>query len=296
MNVELDWVDAHHHLWDLSHIKYPWLLDRGAERFFGQPDPIRRNYLSADFADDVDNRISKSVHIQVGAVAEDEVRETAFAQSCSNVSSGCFPSAAVVAVDLGKTDIQAKLEAHLSFDLTRGVRHIIGKSAEENPSLPKFVAGIWIANWKLLQAHDLSFDLQLTEDQYEVVLAALSAVPDMKVSICHFASPWDQTEAGFERWKNWMRQFASLPNTYMKLSGFSMFKWQWDEAEFIKWSLAAVEIFGAERCMFGSNFPVDKLYVTYADLFTAWNKVAGQFSSSDAAFLAGGTAKSFYRL
>ena len=188
--LELDWVDAHHHLWDLSHIQYPWLLDRGGERFFGQPDPIRRNYLVADFAADVGGRISRSVHIQVGAAPQDEVRETAFAQSCSANTGGSFPSAAVVAIDLGQSDIQHKLLSQLSFDLTRGVRHIIGKSAEENPSLPKFVPEVWINNWKLLVEHDLSFDLQLTEDQYEVVLAALSEVPQLKVSICHFASPF----------------------------------------------------------------------------------------------------------
>ena len=87
-----------------------------------------------------------------------------------------------------------------------------------------------------------------------------------------------------------------MPNTYMKLSGFSMFKWKWDEAEFVKWSQAAVEIFGVECCMFGSNFPVDKLYVTYGDLFAAWNKVVRQYSLSEAAYLAGKTAKNFYRL
>jgi predicted TIM-barrel fold metal-dependent hydrolase len=296
MTLELNWVDAHHHLWDLSHIQYPWLMDKGGERFFGQPDPIRRNYLIADFAADVADRVSRSVHIQVGAAVQDEARETAFAQSCSNSTGGCFPSAAVVAIDLGQPDIQHKLELQLGFELTRGVRHIIGKSAEENPTLPLFVPEVWVNNWKLLVEHDLSFDLQLTEDQYEVVLAALSKVPELKVSICHFASPWDQSDAGFKRWKDWMKEFSSLPNTYMKMSGFSMFKWKWDEAEFVKWALDAVEIFGVERCMFGSNFPVDKLYVSYADLFAAWSKVASQFSSAEATYLAGQTAKNFYRL
>ena len=184
----------------------------------------------------------------------------------------------------------------LEFELTRGVRHLIGHSADENPTLPLFVPEVWVNNWKLLVEHDLSFDLQLTEDQYEVVLTALSKVPELKVSICHFASPWDQSDAGFKRWKDWMKEFSSLPNTYMKMSGFSMFKWKWEEAEFIKWALAAVEVFGVERCMFGSNFPVDKLYVSYADLFAAWSKGASQVASAEATYLAGQTAKNFYRI
>ena len=64
---ELEWIDAHHHLWDLSRIDYPWLLAKGEARFFGQPDPIRKDYLVKDSQNDAGDFISRSVHIQVGA-------------------------------------------------------------------------------------------------------------------------------------------------------------------------------------------------------------------------------------
>ena len=292
----MEWVDAHHHLWDLSRIQYPWLLATGEARFFGQPDPIRKNYLVNHYQEDCRGRIARSVHIQVGARPEDELEETAFVQECSHENGGQLPAGAVVALDLGQVDIQESLEAHRAFPVTRGVRHMIGKSAGENALLPPFAPDIWVPNWRRVAASGLSFDLQLTEDQYGMVLAALQKVPELNVSICHLASPWDRSVDGFRRWRGWMRRFAELPNLAMKISGLSMFSRQWEENTFLEWAEASIEIFGAGRCMLGSNFPVDRLYVSFDELFSAWQKLAAMCSAGEADQLAGGTAARFYRL
>jgi predicted TIM-barrel fold metal-dependent hydrolase len=294
--MNLAWVDAHHHLWDLSRVNYPWLLARGEARFFGQPDPIRKDYLLANYLEDTAGRISQSVHVQVGAAAGHELRETAFVDSCSRESGGRLPAAAVVAVDMGRSEIEDQLEAQLDFGITRGVRQMIGKSPEENPGLPPFVAEVWVANWRRVAERGLTFDLQLTEDQYGVVLAALKEVPELKVAICHLASPWDRSGEGFRRWRNWMARFAELPNITMKISGLSMFSHRWEESVFLQWAGAALELFGADRCMLGSNFPVDSLHVSYDQLFSAWNKLVAQCSPEEAARLAGQTAADFYSL
>ena len=61
-------IDAHHHLWDLQAVHYPWLMAQGEVRFFGDPAPIQRDYLLPEFtADAAAHNISASVHIQVGA-------------------------------------------------------------------------------------------------------------------------------------------------------------------------------------------------------------------------------------
>lgn len=294
--AELTWVDAHHHLWDLSRVNYPWLRARGEARFFGQPDPIRKNYLHSDFLADTAGRISKSVHVQVGARPGDELLETDFVQGCSVESGGRLPAGAVVAVDLGRRDIGKELEGQAAYPVTRGVRHMIGKSPEENPGLPPFKPEIWVPNWREVEQRDLAFDLQLTEDQYAVVLAALERVPGLKVAVCHLASPWDRSEEGFRRWRKWMGRFAERPDTVMKISGLSMFTREWDEALFLRYAEASLEIFGTDRCMLGSNFPVDSLYVSYDRLFSAWRKLAAQCSPDGAAWLAGGTAIEFYSL
>ena len=292
----MNWIDAHHHLWDLSRIHYPWLMARGEARFFGQPDPIRRDYLIDDYLRDTAGRIDRSVHIQVGARPQDDWAETEFIDDCSRQTGGRLPAAAVPAIDMGQADISAALEAHARYPLVRGFRHMIGKSPEENASLPPFVPSAWIPNFQRLARHDMGFDLQLTEDQYGMVLEALGQVPGLKVSLCHLASPWDRSGEGFRRWCEWMGRFAELPNAYMKISGLAMFTKRHEPQTFLKYGEAALEIFGARRCMLGSNFPVDSLYVSYDQLFTDWKQLAGRCSPQDAAELCGGAARRFYRL
>lgn len=292
----MDWIDAHHHLWDLSRVHYPWLMARGEARFFGQPDPIRRDYLIDDYLADTAGRIVRSVHIQVGARVEDELEETAFVAACSARTGGRLPAAAVPAIDMNQPDISERLEAQCRYPLVRGVRHMIGKSPEENASLPPFVSSVWRPNFQRLADAGLGFDLQLTEDQFEAVLGVLEQVPDLGVSICHLASPWDRSADGFRRWRAWMRRFAQLPNTYMKISGLSMFTRRWERDTFLAYGEAALDIFGARRCMLGSNFPVDRLYVDFDSLFDAWETLVGRCSEADREWLAGRTAERFYRL
>jgi len=122
MLPELEWIDAHQHLWDLSRVEYPWLLAKGEVRFFGQPDPIRKNYLIRQYLDDTAGRISRSIHVQVGAKPGHELRETEFVDDCSRQTEGRLPVAAVVAVDMGGEGLEQELEAQLAFPLTRGVR------------------------------------------------------------------------------------------------------------------------------------------------------------------------------
>ena len=93
-----------------------------------------------------------------------------------------------------------------------------------------------------------------------------------------------------------MKQFAELPNTTLKISGLCMFTQTWDEAVFKDWAEASLEIFGADRCMLGSNFPVDSLYVDYEQLFNVWQNVVSQCSVDEAPDLAGRTAARFYKL
>jgi predicted TIM-barrel fold metal-dependent hydrolase len=297
MSQITSWVDAHHHLWDLDTLHYPWLAAKGQNRFFGQPDPIRKNYLIEDFERDHQQQISQSVHIQVGAA--NSLKETEFIHrlSQSNQSNTMhLPSAAVIAIDMRQPSIEQQLSRHLPYNIIRGVRDIIGKSPEENKLLPHFIPNIWLNNWQYLASKSLSFDLQLTSEQYELVLKTLKQVPELKVVICHLASPWDQSEVGFCFWEEYMRAYAKLPNCYMKISGFSMFKQVFNPEMFKRYAHTAIEIFGPERCMFGSNFPVDKLYISYADLLTQWQEITSLYSRHDANYLAAKTAHKFYQL
>lgn len=291
--ASIDFIDAHHHLWDLSKISYPWLAAKGTKRFFGQPDPIRKHYLPEHYFNDHQGQIKSSVHIQVGCIPEHNLHETRLISHFAE--QGCPIAAIVPAVDMTSNDLHNQLDSQQTYPLVKGVRHMIGKSPDENYQLPAFKSKAWLEGWRLLTKKNLTFDLQLTEEQYQVVFDTLIKVPDLKVVLCHFASPWDQTEQGFNNWKTWMKRFASrLPHCYIKLSGFSMFTHSFDENNFIKYATAAIEIFGDQRCMLGSNFPVDKLHMTFQDLITSWQVLLKLCNKNEALNITAVTVKRFY--
>ncbi|WP_189637881.1 amidohydrolase family protein [Thalassotalea sp. HSM 43] len=289
-------IDAHHHLWDIEKNHYPWLAAKGEMRFFGQPDPIRVNYLPADFIEDHLKQVERSVHIQVGIEPSARVHETKWLQQCHNQSNGRYPAKAVVDIDMLATDVEQQIIAQKQYSITQGVRHIIGKSTEENKQLPDFDRDKWLASLQLLVKHQLSFDLQCTSEQYQQIYTVIRQVPELKVAICHLASPWEQTESGFAHWQQYMAKFAALPNVYMKISGFAMFNHGFIEPMFIKYASQAIELFGAQRCMLGSNFPVDKLYMSYQQLLMVWQNLLSIYDQEQQQHLAYNTAQSFYQL
>jgi predicted TIM-barrel fold metal-dependent hydrolase len=292
--TRLKFIDAHHHLWDLSRLTYPWLEAKGSKRFFGQPDPIRKNYLPQDYFNDHQGQVNSSIHIQVGCIPEHNIRETQLISSF--VDHGAPISAIIPSVDMRSDDLVEQLDLQQAFPLVKGVRHMIGKSASENHQLPVFKGSDWIEAWRLLAKRKLTFDLQLTEEQYEDVYNTLCNVPELNVVICHLASPWDQSKEGFLRWQLAMKKFAKLPNCSMKISGFSMFNHGMIEEKFADYIHAAIDIFGPHRCMFGSNFPVDKLYISYTNLFKIWQKILACYNQEESKQLTAGSAANFYQL
>ena len=293
-------VDAHHHLWDLDKIHYSWLMARGIARFFGDPTPIQHNYLASNFLDDIgDLPVTKSVHIQVGADLSDSVTETRWLQSEAEHTPHGIPNAIVAFCDLAASNAAEILDAHAEFSNLRGIRQIVGRSPDEDSkstSAQLLDNPIWIENLTRLPSRRLSFDLQLIPEQLPAVTKVLSNIPDLRVALCHCGSPHDQSKDGLAFWRRELARLAELPNVFCKLSGFSMFEQNWNAERVRATALAAIDIFGVNRCMFGSNFPVEKLYVSYQELYASYLEIIDSFSDSEKHALMAGNAIQFYRL
>ncbi len=261
-------IDAHHHLWDLKKVHYPWLMAKGVKRFFGDPAPIQKDYLVEDLRSDAGEIIlAGSVHIQVGA--NNSFEETTFVESQSKNG---LPQAHVADTNLQAGNISHVLNSLSDFPLVRGVRQIVGRHPVEdakNGSDALIDDPNWQKGLKILSNKGLSFDLQMIAPQYERMVNILSTLPNLRVAICHFASPWDQDVKSLQHWKDNMARLSELPNVYMKFSGFSMFKPNWNLDDIEPYILASLDLFGEDRCMVGSNYPVDGLHRPYEDIFCA---------------------------
>jgi predicted TIM-barrel fold metal-dependent hydrolase len=264
-------IDAHHHLWDLSAVHYPWLMARGVERFFGDPAPIQRNYLINEFrAEAAGEGISASVHIQVGA--EDSMSEARWVQSVADASPD-WPLRQVVFVDLTAPDLDAHLDAFQELPSVVGVRQIVGRALGEDAETgtntlldnPAFVAGLQNAGER-----ELSFDLQLIPELMGKTAELLARAPDTAVALCHAGSPHDRSSDGLARWTGELAALSDLPQVRCKLSGLGMFDHDWVSESFRPIVETCLDQFSPNRVMFGSNFPVDKLYSDYATLIQAF--------------------------
>jgi predicted TIM-barrel fold metal-dependent hydrolase len=288
-------IDAHHHLWDLQACHYPWLMARGEQRFFGDPTPIQRNYLVEDFLGESRRYVpERSVHIQVGVAPGDELKESEWLQAQAPL-----PSVFVAACDLSAPGIRASLEQHGSLDKFRGVRQILGRHAEEDRKHgsddllenPAFLAGL-----RELAAMGASFDLQMIPPQMERLIALLRQVPELPVALCHCGSPWDQSPAGIASWRSGLEALAELPQVYCKVSGLGMFNHNWAPEDLQPIIFTVIEVFGPQRVMFGSNFPVDKLYNSYQALWRAYDEICAGFSDAERQQMFYRTAADFYRI
>jgi len=294
-------VDAHHHLWDLEACHYPWLMARGERRFFGDPTPIQKDYLLGDFHADIGALpVRASVHVQVGVTPDQAVAETEWLQAVADsAGSRGMPQAIVGFCDLRAPDAEDILNAHQQYGNCRGVRQIVGRAPGEDAragtgALLRDPA--WQRGLGLLARRGLSFDLQLTPWQMTAAAAALDGVGDLRVALCHTGSPWDQSAAGFRYWRRGMTALAALPNVHCKLSGFGMFDPDWTAESIRPFVLTAIELFSPARCMFGSNFPVDKLYRSYAEVWEAIEATTRELNEAERQLVHAGTACAFYRI
>ncbi|ABD55212.1 amidohydrolase family protein [Jannaschia sp. CCS1] len=264
------YIDAHHHVWAPdSHgdaIGYGWLRDIGAMKPFGDPTPIQRDYLMAEFLSEAPDAPRASVHVQTDGTLPDPVAETRFVQAQADATD--HPVKIVGLADLGAEDLTGTLDRHAESRDFCGVRQIAAR-LDHRPDLTfapqDYLADEqWVNGLKILEDRGLTFDLQIYPEQAEAALEALSATPALTVIIDHALCPYDP--AKITQWQAAVALMAARDNTFIKLSGWGMYDAEWDLNGGVSVQPLVshiLERFGADRVMWGSNFPVEKLATRY---------------------------------
>ncbi len=294
-------VDAHHHLWDLQACHYPWLMARGERRFFGDPTSLQRNYVVADFLEDARSLpLQASVHVQVGAAEADSLRETQWLQAVADAPrSRGLPQAIVAFCDLTSPNAPQQLAAQAAHRNLRGIRQIVGRAPAEDARYGSDALlddPFWLQNLRGLPSLGLSFDLQLIPAQMQRAARVLSDAPGLRVALCHCGSPWERQGPGWRLWQAGIDALAALPNVYCKLSGFGMFDPRWDVARIAPVVEHCLAAFGPTRCMFGSNFPVERLVSDYRAVWERYAQLTQRQAPAVRDALFAGTAREFYRI
>ncbi len=292
-------VDSHFHLFDLEHAFYPWLSPRPVPQgMAGDVTPIARPYSIDDYrAEFGHHRVVKAVHVEAGYDPAAPVAETRWLQSVADAHG--FPHAIVAKVALHEDDAEAQMERHAAHRNVRGVRHMLNWHADASKTYTprNFLDDPpWVANYAKLARFGFSFDLQIYAGQMRQAADLAARHPDIPVVLDHGGMPVDRAPEDIARWREGLSQLAAVPHVAIKISGLGMCDHQWTTDSIRPFVLTIIELFGPERCMFGSNFPVDKLYSSFATLFDAFDAITRGFTESERDLLFAGTAEKFYRI
>ena len=290
-------IDAHHHIWRQTDL--PWLLGPERPRIFGPYAAIKRDYPVEEYCADIKGTgIKKSVYVQANWAPNWFKDEIAWVQS---VADGIgWPHAIVGFLDFTKGDVTPVLESLKDCSLLRGFRQQF--HWHENP-LYRFapdrrqLADPRVAeNIGKLAEHGFTFDLQVFPGQMADAAKLADACPDVTFVLQHAGMLEDRSQAGWKAWRAAMADLAKRKNVVTKLSAFGTFIHRNDPdfiADIVK---ETVSIFGADRCMFGSNFPIEKLWTNYQDLIGAFKKATANLTEKQRAQIFNDTAARVYRV
>lgn len=293
-------IDAHHHLWDLSMRRHPWLGDHPEPGFFlGDYSALRRNYLPADYQkDSAGLNVIATVHCEAEWDRNDQLGETRWISAISAAHG--FPTAIVAHAWFHTPNAAEVLEQQAAFPLVRGIR---SKPVTTTSPTDRPMGGpgtmrddAWLTGLSRLERHGLSYDLRVPWWHLEEAAEVARQFPNIPMVLNHTGFPWDRSEEGLAAWRKAMETIATAPNVHVKISEFGLKDRPWDYASNRRVVRDALSIFGVERAMFASNFPVAGLRIGYGDLVRALARMVEDFTPAQRGALFWRNAARFYRL
>ena len=289
----IPFVETHHHLWELGRFRYAWLEEPGVSEqtaYIGEYRMLRQDWgprrLYREF---YGANVIKSVHVEADYSGRDPVEETAWVDAIGREFG--MPQAIVAYTDLERDGADAELDRHLAAsDRLRGVRIRV------QPADP--TGAVFQGNCRALAVRGLSYDLNASPGRLLAGRATAAASPDLQVIVCHTGNPARRDAEYFDAWRREISALAEPPNVACKISGLGMGDHGWTVDSLRPWGLHAIEAFGIDRAMFGTNWPVDALFAPYIEQVDAYRTIIADagLSHLEQAALLHGNAERIYRI
>jgi predicted TIM-barrel fold metal-dependent hydrolase len=266
---------------------------------YGDYGALRRSYLPQDyFRDATGQDVVKTVYVETEWDPRDPLGETRWLQEI--IAATGFPHAIVAGARLGDPDVESVLAGHAALPRVRGIRHkprAAASPAEVQSGAPGSMDDpAWRRGYALLERYDLSFDLQTPWWHLPEAARLARDFPRTPIILNHTGLPADRSPEGLAGWRQAMATLAAEPNASLKISGLGQPGSPWTIGANGPIVRDAVAIFGVERCMFASNFPVDSLCADFATIFSGFKEIVADFSRSERLQLFHDNAVRIYRL
>ena len=243
-------VDAHQHLWDLDLLRYEWLR---------QLPVLNRSFLMSDYLEATSGlAIEKSVHLEADVDESFMVDETKHLLQLADRTDN--PLEGVVACGRPESeDFLADLEKITGHPKLKGIRRVLHTQPDDLGQSQTF-----IGNVRSLSGYGLSFDICVLARQLPLAVRLVSRCPEVTFILDHCGVPQIK-EKILDPWRVNIREIAQFPNVFCKISGLVAYAdpKNWTAEDLRPYIDHAIECFGWDRVMFGSDWPVCTLSASY---------------------------------
>jgi L-fuconolactonase len=273
-------IDAHQHFWQFDPVRDSWITEDMVV--------IRKNFMPEDL-----QPLLQAHQLDGCIVVQADQSETETNFQLANAAAHDFIKGVVGWIDLQAPNITERLAYYKQFGKLKGFRHILQGEADRAHMLqPAFKHGI-----SQLQQFGFTYDILIFPDQLQYVPELLKAFPNQFFVIDHLAKPYIRDKK-IDEWKKAMQTVAQYHNVYCKISGMvTEANWiTWKPEDFTPYLDTVVEAFGANRIMFGSDWPVCLLAASYDAMIQVVKDYFAGFPAEQQALFFGGNAAAFYTI
>jgi predicted TIM-barrel fold metal-dependent hydrolase len=292
--------DSHLHVWDPFANDQPWLHEQPAyPHRYGDVRALRRRYLPADYRrDSAAHRVLRTVYVEAEWNPREPLAETRWVHALAAREG--LPDAMVAQAWLDAPDAADVLAAQAAFPLVRGVRHKPAAAPTPGEARRGAPGSLddprWREGYALLARHALSFDLQVPWWHLDAAAELARDFPATTILLDHAGLPADRSAEGLAGWRRALALLAAQPNAALKISGLGQPGRPWSVAANGPVVRDAIALFGAERCLFASNFPVDGLLASFDTIYSGFRQIVADLPPAQQRALFHDNAVRLYRL
>ena len=271
---KLKFVDAHIHFWNLQHpdLHYEHLQPGFKHPVIKEVEKLRKNYEVEDYLKETRNsNVVKAIHVQAAIGSKDPVKETEWLQQMADIKG--VPNAIVAYSDLKSPTVETELNRHCQYANVRGIRDFSYGNYLTDPAFHRGFA--------LLEKYNLVASLDVKWEDMGKLRALAEKFPNIPIVLDHCGFPLERTADYFKKWQKGMSNLSKAKNVICKISGLGMADPTWTIDSIRPWILHCIEAFQPDRCLFATNWPVDKLRSTYDELIDAYTKILEPFSENE---------------
>ena len=278
--VDMKRIDSHQHFWQYNPEEHKWMTDEMKD--------LKKDFMPGNLVPLLRQiEFNGSVAVQ----ARQSLAETNWLLKLAREND--FIKGIVGWVDLLSPDIQEQLSKYVNEEKLVGVRHVVHDEADDNFMLrPAFINGI-----AALKEFNLTYDLLLFPKHLPVALKLVRMFTEQPFVVDHIAKPFIRKKE-FSPWKEDLKELATFPNVYCKLSGLvTEASWNdWQEDDLKQYLDIVTEAFGTNRLMIGSDWPVCTLSANYVSTMDVVLNYTGQFQKESVDAILGGNCLDFYKI